>query len=390
MIKRVILVILDSLGVGELPDADHYGDKGSNTLGNMARVLGGLSLPNFEELGLGNIIPVKGVKEVKSRGAYGKMAAASAGKDTTSGHWEMMGIILKDPFPLYPDGFPLDLIQAFEELIGCQVLGNKAASGTEIIQELGKEHLKTGFPIIYTSADSVFQVAAHEEVIPVERLYQICRIARELLQGKHGVGRVIARPFTGGPDQFIRTERRHDFSLEPPRPMLLDYLQKEGQEVTAIGKVHDIFLGRGIARSFPTRDNFEGIQKIMEAIQSGSQGLVFANLVDFDMKYGHRNDPYGYARALQEVDKELPKMMASLKKSDVLMFSADHGCDPTTDSTDHSREYVPVLVAGELIKSGVDLGVRESFSDLGKTVADLLGVSAPDLPGKSFAEMIVK
>lgn len=390
MFDRVILVVLDSLGVGALPDADLYGDQCSNTLGNLAQALGGLEVPTLEKLGIGNIIPVEGVKQVPDcLAAWGKMAEVSAGKDTTTGHWEMMGVILRKPFPTYPDGFPRDVIEPFEKAIGRRVLANKAASGTVIIEEYGEEHIRTGFPIVYTSADSVFQIAAHEEVIPVEELYRICRIARGLLQGQHGVGRVIARPFTGSPGSFARTPRRHDFSLEPIGPTFLDRMVDHGVDVTAIGKISDIFAGRGITRHEKSSNNTEGLDLILSAVQSDTRGLVFANLVDFDMEYGHRNDPKGYAGAIQEVDRFLPGLLANLQNRDILILTADHGCDPTTESTDHSREYVPLLVYGQELRAGVDLGTRLSFSDLGKTVAEMLGVECPDLPGESFLKLLI-
>ena len=344
---RVILVILDSLGVGELPDASKYGDEGSNTLGNMARVLGGLNLPNFEQLGLGNIIRVEGVKSVPHcQAAWGKMAEMSEGKDTTIGHWEIMGVITEKPFPVYPHGFPEDLIRRFEQIIGRKVLGNKVASGTVIIEELGQAHMRTGCPIVYTSADSVFQIAAHEEIIPLAELYRMCQTARKMLQGEHGVARVIARPFKGEAGHFERTANRHDFSLEPPRPTVLDVLVKNGHKTTGIGKIKDIFANRGITHHISIKNNTEGIRHIIEAIKSDDHGLVFANLVDFDMKYGHRNDPQGYARALEEFDRVIRDILEGLRETDILIFTADHGCDPTTPSTDHSREYVPLLVMG--------------------------------------------
>lgn len=381
---------MDSLGVGELPDAAKYGDEGSNTLGNIARSLGGLSLPNFEQLGLGNIIPVEGIKPTPGcQAAWGKMAEVSQGKDTTTGHWELMGLVTKRPFPVYPQGFPQEVIEEFEKAIGCRILGNKVASGTEIIAELGEEHVKTGYPIVYTSADSVFQIAAHEEVIPLAELYRICQVARDMLKGKHGVARVIARPFRGKSGNFERTENRHDYSLEPPGVTVLDVLVRNGRETTGIGKIKDIFAGRGINHHIPSRNNTEGIRSIIEAIDSDVRGLVFANLVDFDMKWGHRNDPEGYALALEEVDQAIPDMINRLRDGDILVFTADHGCDPTTPSTDHSREYVPLLVTGKQVAAGTNLGVRESFADLGKTITDLLGVPGDALPGKSFASCLL-
>ncbi len=390
IIDRVIVVVLDSMGVGELPDAAEYGDEGSNTLGNIARALGGLNLPHFESLGLGNITAIEGVKPVPDcQAAWGKMAERSRGKDTTTGHWELMGLITEQPFPVYPRGFPPDLIERFEQAIGRRVLGNKVASGTEIIDELGEEHVKTGRPIVYTSADSVFQIAAHEEVIPLEELYHICRTAREMLTGVHGVARVIARPFRGEPGRFARTENRKDFSLEPPGVTVLDLLVKHGYETTGIGKIKDIFAGRGITRHIPSKNNTEGISHIIDVIDSQVRGLVLANLVDFDMKYGHRNDPQGYSLALEEFDRALPDIIGRLRDDDILVITADHGCDPTTASTDHSREYVPLLVAGEKVRAGTRLGVRESFADLGKTVLELLGVSGEGMPGQSFAGLLL-
>ncbi len=378
------------MGVGELPDAAKYGDEGSNTLGSIARALGGLSLPNFERLGLGNIIPVPGIPAVpECQAAWGRMAEVSEGKDTTTGHWELMGLITRRPFPVYPQGFPTDLIARYEQAIGRRVLGNKVASGTEIIAELGEEHVRTGYPIVYTSADSVFQIAAHEEVIPLTELYRICQVARDMLKGEHGVARVIARPFLGETGSFVRTENRHDYSLEPPGITVLDVLVKHGYETTGIGKIRDIFAGRGIIHHIPSRNNTEGIRKIIAAIDSDCRGLVLANLVDFDMKYGHRNDPEGYGRALEEVDRAIPEMTGRLRDSDILIFTADHGCDPTTPSTDHSREYVPLLVIGKKVRAGANLGVRASFADLGKSVTELLGAPGDELPGQSFARELM-
>ncbi|MGE5371526.1 MAG: phosphopentomutase [Solirubrobacterales bacterium] len=390
MTARVILIVLDSLGVGELPDARDYGDEGSNTLGNMARAQGGLSLPNFQQLGMGNIIAVQGVAPVADcTGSYGKMAEQAVGKDTTTGHWEMMGVILRAPLPVYPNGFPAEVVESFERETGLGVLGNKVASGTVIIEELGAEHMRTGRPIVYTSADSVFQIAAHEDVIPVERLYDLCAAARRILTGDHAVGRVIARPFTGQPGHFVRTERRHDFSVEPISVSYLDRLNEAGIPVTSIGKISDIFAGRGISRSLPTRNNTHGIEVILDTIRKGPEmGFVFANLVDFDMQYGHRNDPEGYAAALAEVDAAIPAFLSALRPADILIFTADHGCDPTTVSTDHSREYVPLLLTGAGLRPGMNLGILPSFADLGCTVADWLGVRGTGLPGISFAAQL--
>ncbi|MGI9952399.1 phosphopentomutase [Moorellaceae bacterium AZ2] len=384
--KRIVLIVLDSVGVGALPDADQYGDEGSNTLGHIAETVP-LRLPNLARMGIGNIIPLRGVDPVDNpQAAYGKMGAQAPGKDTTTGHWELAGLILERPFPVYPEGFPEEVIRAFEEAIGRKVLGNKPASGTAIIEELGEEHMRTGYPIVYTSADSVFQIAAHEEVIPVEELYRYCRLARELLKGEHGVGRVIARPFVGEPGHFIRTDRRQDFSLEPPGPTLLDILSEAGLPVLAVGKIKDIFAGKGITRWIHTHDNMDGIDKTCKFLRESSHGLIFTNLVDFDMLYGHRNDVEGYAAALEAFDRRLPELMEDLDEKDVLVVTADHGCDPTTPSTDHSREYVPILIYGQGIRP-VNVGVRSTFADLAATAADLLGVPY-GLAGTSFAELL--
>ncbi|MFO7152939.1 MAG: phosphopentomutase [Bacillota bacterium] len=390
MIKRVILIVLDSVGAGELPDAALYSDEGSNTLANTAKAVGGLKVPNLQKLGLGNIIDIEGVAPIpEPEASYGKAAEKSAGKDTTTGHWEIAGIILEKPFPVYPQGFPPEIIEEFEKRIGTKTLGNRPASGTQIINELGEEHMRTGYPIVYTSADSVFQIAAHEEVIPLERLYEICMIAREILQGDHAVSRVIARPFVGTPGKFVRTYNRKDFSLKPPQETLLDKVKKAGMDVYAVGKIWDIFAGQGITREYHTEGNMDGVDKILQAMREIERGLVMANLVDYDMLYGHRNDPQGYAKALEDFDGRLPEIFAELKSEDVLIITADHGCDPTTPSTDHSREYVPVLVTGKAIKKGINLGVLDTFSDIGQTVADLLGCEK--LPnGKSFKSKIIE
>lgn len=372
--KRVIIIVLDSAGIGELPDAAEYGDEGSNTLGNIAAAVPGFSLPNLEKLGLGNIDGIVGFKAAEEPlGCFGKMAERSVGKDTTTGHWELAGITLRKPFPVYPEGFPGDLVERFEKAIGTKTLGNYPASGTVIIKELGQQHVKTGYPIIYTSADSVFQIAAHEDVIPVQRLYEICRTAREILTGEHAVGRVIARPFTGSDGNYTRTANRRDFSLEPPEKTLLDHVKEAGLEVKAVGKIDDIFAGRGITQSIHVKDNMEGVDKTIGFIKERFSGLIFANLVDFDMYYGHRNDPEGYARALEEFDGRVPEIIDAMARQDILFITADHGCDPTTVSTDHSREYVPLLVYGKEIRMGINLGTRKTFSDLAQTTAEYLG-----------------
>ncbi|WP_066637495.1 phosphopentomutase [Desulfolucanica intricata] len=388
-VNRIVLIVLDSVGVGELPDADEYGDSGSNTLGNLALAVGGVNLPHMADMGLGKIADIKGVPPaLEPSGAYGRMAEKSKGKDTTTGHWELAGLILKEAFPVYPDGFPEDLIKKFVEQIGCPILANKVASGTEIINELGEEHMKTGYPIVYTSADSVFQIAAHEEIIPVEKLYEMCKIARKLLTGKHAVGRVIARPFIGQPGNFERTANRHDYSLKPPKKTILNILVENGISVTAVGKINDIFAGEGISASVKSKGNMDGVDKIIDLLCKDTKGLIFANLVDFDSKYGHRNDPEGYAKALEAFDLRLPEIISLLGEKDIIIITADHGCDPTTESTDHSREYVPVLVYGHLIQPGVNIGVRESFTDLASTLGEFFGINYPE--GKSFAGEILK
>lgn len=388
-VNRVIVIVLDSVGIGELPDAAAYGDVGSHTLGNMAVAVGGLTMPNMARMGLGNIAILQGVNpQTEPTAVYGKMAEVSAGKDTTTGHWELMGVQLERPFPLYPDGFPPEVMERFEAAIGRGTLGNYPASGTVILDELGAEHMATGKPIIYTSGDSVFQIAAHEEIIPIEELYRICHIARELLRGEHEVSRVIARPFLGEPSNFQRTANRHDYSVVPPQPTLLDVLKEAGLMVYAVGKINDIFVGQGITDYVTTLDNQDGIDKTIAAIRERRErGLIFTNLVDFDAKYGHRNDPAGYANALAEFDIRLPEILAALADDDVLVLTADHGNDPTTPSTDHSREYVPILITGRPVRAGVNIGVRQTFADLAVTIADLLGVSH-SFPGKSFKALL--
>jgi phosphopentomutase len=373
-VKRVVILVLDSVGVGALPDAAKYGDKGCNTLGNTARAVSGLNLPHLYRLGLGNIIAVEGVPAVGNPlASFGKMAEKSSGKDTTTGHWELAGLILNRSFPVYPDGFPPEVISTFEKQTGRKVLGNKAASGTAIIEELGPRHIETGFPIVYTSADSVFQIAAHEKIIPVAELYAICRIAREILVGEHAVGRVIARPFEGLPGSFRRTERRHDFSLTPPGKTVLDLLKENSINVTAVGKIKDIFDGKGISNSIHTKGNMDGVDQLLKILNSERNGLIFINLVDFDMLYGHRNDVRGYARALEKLDGRLPEIFNLMRDDDIIIFTADHGCDPTAPGTDHTREYVPLLVYGRPVYGGINLGVRETFADMAATVADIFG-----------------
>ncbi|MSV32491.1 MAG: phosphopentomutase [Bryobacterales bacterium] len=373
MFKRIIWIVLDSVGIGEMPDAAAYGDAGSDTLGNIARARA-LRLPNFSRLGLANIRPLTGLPaEAAPMGAFGKCALASPGKDTTTGHWEMVGIHLEKPFPLFPNGFPREVLSVFEDRIGRSTIGNKAASGTDILQELGEEHVRTGSPIVYTSADSVFQIAAHEDVIPLWELYKICETAREILRGPYEVGRVIARPFTGEPGAFTRTSNRHDYAVPPPAGMLLDQLASRHVAVHSVGKIFDVFLGRGVSVYDRTKTNAEGMQVTLEAMDVTPAGLIFVNLVDFDMLYGHRNDVEGYARALEEADAWVPSLLAAMDRDDLVIFCADHGCDPTTASTDHSREYTPLLAYSPSCKGGVNLGTRATLSDIGQTVAENFG-----------------
>lgn len=385
---RVIWIVLDSVGIGAMPDAGNFGDPpGADTLGNIAR-LRGLRVPNLARMGLGNIKPLTGIPQTESpAGSYGRCALASPGKDTTTGHWEMVGIHLEKPFPLYPHGFPPEVMGEFERRIGRGSLGNKPASGTEIIQELGAEHMRTGSPIVYTSADSVFQVAAHEEVIPLWELYRICEIAREILRGPHEVGRVIARPFTGSPGNFTRTSNRHDYAVPPPKGMLLDRLEDQGVPVHSVGKIFDVFLGRGIEESSKTKNNGDGMAKTLEAMHDSPSGLIFVNLVDFDQQYGHRNDIQGYGAALEEFDAWIPGFEAALAPGDLAIFTADHGCDPCVPGTDHTREYVPLLVSGLRVRPNVNLGVRATLSDIGQTVAANFGAAIGQ--GTSFLPQIL-
>jgi phosphopentomutase len=379
---RVTWIVLDSVGAGEMPDAAQYGDAGSDTLGHIASTRT-LQLPNLAQLGLGNLkrLPHVGPVDHPSA-AFGRCALASPGKDTTTGHWEMVGIHLAKPFPLFPHGFPADLMHEFERQIGRGTLGNCAASGTEIIKELGEEHMRTGKPIVYTSADSVFQVAAHEEVIPLWELYKICEIARALLRGPLEVGRVIARPFNGEPGSFARTPNRKDYAVPPPPGMLLDQLRDHKVDVYSVGKIFDVFLGRGIGEYEKTKSNNDGMAKTLTALDELESGLLFVNLVDFDQQYGHRNDVEGYARALEEFDAWLPSLYAKLSDNDLLIITADHGCDPTTPSTDHSREYVPLLAYRPRKREPQDLGLRSTLSDIGQTVAENFGARISE--GTSF------
>ena len=386
--ERVIWIVLDSVGIGELPDAADYGDVGRTTLGHIAESRP-LKLPNLMRLGLANIAPLAHLPpEASPIGAYGKGATHSPGKDTTTGHWEMAGVWLDQAFPTYPHGFPQDLIAEFEKQIGRGTLGNKPASGTEIIKELGEEHVRTGKPIVYTSGDSVFQIAAHEDVIPISELYRMCEIARKLLDGPNRVGRVIARPFAGTSGHFARTTRRHDYAVDPPKPMLLDVLAKRGVPVFGIGKIHDIYNGRGVEKYVTTTGNADGMAKLTAALNEKRRGLIFCNLVDFDMLYGHRKDVEGFAESLEEFDRVLGPFMRLLNASDLLMITADHGCDPDPrwPTTDHSREYVPILAYSPGSGAGVNLGVRQTLADMGQTVAQNFGGEIPH--GKSFQNEI--
>ena len=385
--SRVIVIVLDGAGCGELPDADAYGDAGSDTLGNVARRVP-LRVPNLRALGLGHLVRLDGELPAEGLGARGRMAEASAGKDSVTGHWELTGLILDAPFPTFPHGFPQGFIRELEQRIRRRTLGNVAASGTDIIERLGPAHVQTGEPIVYTSADSVLQIAAHESVIPVAEQYRICEAAFDLVSERLGVPRVIARPFIGAPGAFVRTANRHDFALAPPLETLLDVLGRHRIPVTAIGKVGDLFAGRGIDRSFATSSDAEGMARLTAALDEGHGGLIFANLVDFDTLYGHRNDVAGYARNLEQFDERLGPVMAALRDADLLVVTADHGNDPTTPGTDHSREYVPVLMAGARVNRDVSIGTRATFADLGQTIAAGFGVS-PLGHGTSFLEEIV-
>ncbi|MFO7888652.1 MAG: phosphopentomutase [Eubacteriales bacterium] len=390
MFKRAVIIVLDSVGVGEAPDADEYGDLGSNTLMHVYQKNENFKLPNLEKLGITHI---KGLEKIKNKnvipqGSYGRGKELSKGKDTTTGHWEISGLLLENPFPTYPNGFPKEVINEFEKRTNKKSLGNKAASGTVIIEELGKEHLDTGALIVYTSADSVFQIAAHEDVLSHEELYEACEIARDILKGEHAVGRVIARPFVGEPGSFTRTDKRKDFSLEPISKTLLDYLKEDSKDVVAIGKIEDIFTGRGITKAIHTKNNMDGIETTLEALKEDTEGLIFTNLVEFDMIFGHRNDPKGYGNALKDFDDKLPEIIENLKDDDLLIITADHGCDPTTESTDHSREYVPIVFYGKNIKENNDLNTIESFGSIGKTILANFNIDN-DLIGENLLDEIL-
>ncbi|MGE5199043.1 MAG: phosphopentomutase [Rhodospirillaceae bacterium] len=381
--RRVVVIVIDSLGVGELPDAAAYGDGGSNTLGNIAAQVP-LRLPNLQALGLSRIVAVAGLPPVASPlGAYGRMAEVSPGKDSVTGHWELMGLQLEQPFPTFPHGFPDDAMREYERRIGRRTLGNVVASGTQIIADLGAEHVRTGWPIVYTSADSVFQIAAHEDVIPVPELYRLCEIAYAQFVVGMGLGRVIARPFVGEPGTYRRTANRHDYAIPPFADTLLDRLTRAGIRVLSIGKIADLFAGRGIGASVKTGSDAQGMDAVERAVAEAQDGLVFGNLVDFDAMYGHRNDVPGYAANLERFDERLGRLMPKLRDDDLLVLTADHGNDPTTPSTDHSREYVPLLAYGRRVRAGCDLGDRTTFADLGQTIAEVFGVGPLDC-GRSF------
>lgn len=390
MFKRGILIVLDSVGVGELPDASEYGDVGANTLKHIDEKATGFSLPNLEKLGLGNILPFKHIrKNPEASGNWGIAQEKSPGKDTITGHWEIAGLIINNEFPTYPDGFPEELLDQIRKITGRGIIGNKTASGTEIIKELGDQHVKTGDLIVYTSADSVLQIAAHEEIVPLEELYEICRDVRKILVVPHNIGRVIARPFLGNSGNYKRTPNRHDFAVQPFSDTLLDVLQAKGLTTIGIGKINDIYGGRGISEYQYTESNLDGIRKTIDIIRNDSRPtFLFTNLVDFDMLYGHRNDTEGYARALMEFDSYLPEIIGSMNDGDFLMITADHGCDPEFKGTDHTREHIPLLVYSAQLKKNVDIGLRKSFADIGKTAAELLGVSESPLSGESFAGII--
>ncbi|WP_334300234.1 phosphopentomutase [Vallitalea pronyensis] len=387
--NRVIWIILDSVGMGELPDAAKFGDVGSHTIGNIAKEYG-LDIPNMRKLGLANIEGMINLEQVKQpKGVYGRVAELSNGKDTTIGHWEMVGIYSPVAFPTYPDGFPSEITDQFEAFVGKKILANKPASGTAIIEELGKEHMETGRPIVYTSADSVFQIAAHEDIISIEKLYEMCRQARDMLTGEHAVARVIARPFKGEPGSFYRTANRRDFSLTPPEATVLDNMKAHGLDVIGVGKIEDIFSGKGITEAIHTKDNMDGVDGTIAYMKKDNKGLIFTNLVEFDSKWGHRNDVEGYAKGLEAFDARLPEIIENMKDTDILIINADHGCDPTMPGSDHSREYVPLLAYGKPLKENVDLKTRKTFADIGQTISDIFNLEALKI-GESFLKEMKK
>ena len=386
--KRAILIVLDSVGVGELEDAKSYGDEGSHTLDHVYKSCNGLEIKELEKLGIGNIEGVNAPKKCENAiGAYGRSKEASKGKDTVTGHWEISGVILEKPLNTYPQGFSKEIIDEFIKRANIKgILGNVVASGTQIIEDLGEEHVKTGYPIIYTSADSVFQIAAHEDIIPVEKLYEMCQIARDMLVNEWAV---LARPFIGEAPNFKRTSNRRDYALDPFNKTMLEYLKEENLEVAAVGKIEDIYNGKGITCAVHTKSNMDGVDKTLDYMDTIKEGLIFTNLVDFDMLYGHRNDPSGYGKALEEFDNRLQEIYSKMTDEDILIITADHGCDPTTSSTDHSREHIPVIVYGKHVKPGVNIGTRETFADIGKTILDFFNVKN-ELVGKSFLNEIME
>lgn len=387
--KRAIIIVIDGVGIGEMPDAAKYGDRGSDTLGNIARAIPGFQLPTLEKMGLGKIAPITGLNDsIEACASYGKLAERSPGKDSTTGHWELAGLELEKPFPTYPNGFPEEVISEFTRRSGYEILANKPASGTEIIRELGEEHLRTGKLIVYTSADSVFQIAAHEKVVPLEKLYEICSIAREMLQGEHAVARVIARPFTGqDAASFVRTKYRKDFSLKPFGATMHQLLKENGWPTVGIGKINDLYARYGIQKSLPTKTNAEGMAALQAELNETTSGLIMANLVDFDMLYGHRNNTPGFYEALQSFDSWLAKFIVNLQDDDILIITADHGNDPTTPSTDHSREYVPLLIYGKTIKNDQNIGIRDTFADVQATITDYFNINSTG-KGVSFLSTI--
>ncbi|SHJ64797.1 phosphopentomutase [Tepidibacter formicigenes] len=390
MDKRVILIVMDSVGIGQLPDSEKFGDVGVNTLGNIIKAHRNINIPNLTKMGIGNIDGFNEIDPIETPiASFGKCSEVSQGKDTTTGHWEMVGLRVDQPFKTFPDGFTKEIIEEFENKTGRKVIGNKPASGTAILDELGEEHMKTGDVIVYTSADSVFQIAAHEEVVPLEELYKMCKIAREIMMGDNAVARIIARPFIGTPGNFTRTANRRDFSLDPYEDTVLDNIKNKGLDVIAVGKIEDIFNGKGITEAVHTKSNMDGVDKTIEYIKKENKGLIFTNLVDFDSKFGHRRNVEGYKNAIEELDARIPEIIESMKDEDILILTADHGNDPTYKGTDHTREYVPILVYGKNVKSGVNLGIRKTFSDIGATVADILEADFPK-NGESFKDLILK
>lgn len=388
--KRAIWIVLDSVGMGAMPDSKNYGDTDVNTLEHVYKYANGLNLEHMISYGLGNIEGMCALPKIDvPKGSFARLEELSKGKDTTTGHWEMIGVLTEEPFPTYPNGFPKEIMDAFEVAIGTKTLGNCTASGTAIIEELGEEHVKTGYPIIYTSADSVFQIAAHEKVIPLERLYEMCEVARKILSGKHEVARVIARPFEGEVGHFTRTSNRRDYAICPPAPNLLTYCEEAKIPVVAVGKIEDIFNKQGVTEAIHTKDNADGIKVTLDCMAQHKEGLIFTNLVDFDMKWGHRRDAESYGKGLEAFDKALPEIIAAMEEEDLLFITADHGCDPTAPGTDHTREYVPLLVIGKSVKEGIDLKTRKSFADIGQTISEYFGLPSLEI-GESFLASIQK